>query len=278
MKSLFDNVSAECSKITTRAYSTSFSTGIYFLNRRLHRPIYAIYGFVRFADEIVDSFHGYDKEYLLAKFANDTYDAIANKISLNPILNSFQEAVHEYDIDIELIDTFLESMEMDVEKGEFDKAKYNKYILGSAEVVGLMCLHVFTEGDKEKYGQLKEAAMKLGSAFQKVNFLRDVKQDYEELGRTYFPGVNLEKLSVEEKQKIEMEIEEEFRAALDGIKQLPVGSRGGVYLAYYYYRNLFNKIKNVSPKRIMTERVRIPNSMKLFLMFKSYLRYQSNML
>ncbi len=278
MKSIFDEVSAECSKITTKSYSTSFSLGIYFLDKRFHAPIYAIYGLVRFADEIVDSFHDYDKKMLLDNFKRDTYESIENGISLNPILNAYQQVVNKYHIDKELTDTFFKSMEMDLDENTYDKRNYEQYIFGSAEVVGLMCLRVFAEGNNETYQQLKPAAMKLGSAFQKVNFLRDVKQDYEILGRSYFPGINLETLSAIEKQKIEHEIEQDFREALAGIRNLPSGARGGVYLAYYYYQNLLHRIKKTPPKKIMSARIGIPNIWKLYLMFKSYLRYQANIL
>lgn len=278
MKSIFDEVSAECSKITTKSYSTSFSLGIYFLDKRFHAPIYAIYGLVRFADEIVDSFHDYDKKMLLDNFKRDTYEAIENGISLNPILNAYQQVVNKYHIDKELTDTFFKSMEMDLDENTYDKRNYEQYIFGSAEVVGLMCLRVFAEGNNETYQELKPAAMKLGSAFQKVNFLRDVKQDYEILGRSYFPGINLETLSAIEKQKIEHEIEQDFREALAGIRNLPSGARGGVYLAYYYYQNLLHRIKKTPPKKIMSARIGIPNIWKLYLMFKSYLRYQANIL
>ena len=278
MKSLFDNVSEHCSKITTRAYSTSFSLGIYFLNKRLHNPIYSIYGFVRFADEIVDSFHGYDKKYLLYKFKSDTEDAIKNKISLNPILNSFQNVVHQYKIEQKLIDTFLLSMEMDLEKVDYSEEKYQEYILGSAEVVGLMCLYVFTEGNKELYEELKPFAMKLGAAFQKVNFLRDINSDYNTLGRTYFPNININQFTSREKKLIEQEIENDFNEALIGIKKLPRSSQGGVYLAYVYYKSLFKKIKNVQAQKVLTERIRIANGQKFGLMINSLLRYQMNLL
>ena len=274
MKSLFDDVSVKCSKLTTRAYSTSFTLGIYFLNNRLRNPIYSIYGFVRFADEIVDSFHGYDKKYLLEKFKLDTEDAIKNKISLNPILNAFQNVVHQYHIKQELIDTFLLIMEMDLEKVDYSDEKYQQYILGSAEVVGLMCLHVFTEGDKELYEQLKPFAMKLGAAFQKVNFLRDINADYSTLGRTYFPNINITQFTSREKKLIEQEIENDFNEALIGIRKLPRSSQGGVYLAYVYYKSLFRKIKAVPANRILTERIRIPNGQKFGLMINSLLRYQ----
>ncbi len=278
MKSIFDNVSEQCSKITTKAYSTSFSLGIYFLNKRLHNPIYSIYGFVRFADEIVDSFDGYNKKYLLGKFKIDTEDAIKNEISLNPILNAFQKVVHEYDIQQELIDTFLHSMEMDLEKVNYTEEKYQKYILGSAEVVGLMCLHVFTEGNKELYKKLVPSAMKLGAAFQKVNFLRDINADFNVLGRTYFPNVDISNFTSDEKKIIEYEIENDFKEALAGIKKLPASSKAGVYLAYVYYKSLFRKIKNIPAQRVLTERVRINNGRKLGLMINSMVRYHINLL
>ncbi|MBA3680082.1 MAG: phytoene/squalene synthase family protein [Bacteroidetes bacterium] len=278
MKQIFDNVSAKCSKIVTKEYSTSFSLGINFLDQKMHDPIYAIYGFVRFADEIVDSFHDYDKKKLLEKFRNETVSAISDKISLNPILNSFQKVVHEYKIDWELTDTFLKSMEMDLEKQNYDQVNYQTYILGSAEVVGLMCLRVFVNGNDELYKHLKPFAMSLGAAFQKVNFLRDAKADFEVLGRIYFPGVNIENFDVDSKKNIEEDIEKDFRHALVGIKQLPAESRMGVYLAYYYYKRLFNKIKSLPAKRILTERIRIPNAQKFGLMFQCMIRHQLNML
>lgn len=278
MKELFDQLSAECSKITTQRYSTSFSLGIYFLSKRIRNPIYAIYGFVRFADEIVDSFHNYDKKYLLQKFKNDCFEAIAQGISLNPVLNSFQKVVHEYQIDHELIHQFLRSMEMDLEPAIYSEEKYESYILGSAEVVGLMCLSVFTEGDRHNYERLKPYAMKLGSTFQKVNFLRDVKADYQQLNRNYFPGVDLADFSDLQKKHIEEEIEEEFKQALIGIKQLPLCSRSGVYLSYIYYKELFNKIKQASANQIMDQRIRISNGHKIGLMFDSMIRYKMNAL
>jgi len=276
MKSLFDDVSMQCSKLTTRAYSTSFSLGIYFLNNKLRNPIYAIYGFVRFADEIVDSFEGYDKKYLLQKFKQETYEAIENRISLNPILNSFQQVVHQYKIQHELIDTFLKSMEMDLEKVNYTAEKYQEYILGSAEVVGLMCLHVFTEGNKNLYSELKPYAMKLGAAFQKINFLRDLKADYQILGRTYFPNVDMTKFTTQTKIEIENEIELDFKEALIGIKKLPSTSKGGVYLAYVYYHSLFKKIKKLPAQKILSERIHISNSQKLGLMINSMLQYKMN--
>lgn len=278
MKSLFDDVSVQCSKLTTRAYSTSFSLGIYFLNSKLHNPIYSIYGFVRFADEIVDSFEGYKKKQLLEKFKIETYEAIENRISLNPILNSFQHVVHQYKIDLDLIDTFLKSMEMDLERIDYTSEKYEQYILGSAEVVGLMCLSVFTEGNQELYKSLKPYAMKLGAAFQKVNFLRDMKEDYRVLGRTYFPDVDMTNFSAHEKHKIEIEIANDFKEALIGIKKLPSSSKGGVYLAYVYYNSLFKKIKNTPVQNILTQRIRISNGAKFGLMLNSMLQYKMNLL
>ncbi|QNN44001.1 phytoene/squalene synthase family protein [Pedobacter roseus] len=276
MKIIFDKVSAQCSKIVTKNYSTSFSLGIQFLNKKHRDPIYAIYGFVRLADEIVDSFHNYDKALLLCRFKRDTFEAIKDQISLNPILNAFQQVVNKYKVKIELIELFLESMRMDLGKEIYTEEKYERYILGSAQVVGLMCLHVFVEGDTESYEQLKNPAMKLGSAFQKVNFLRDVNADFYQLGRNYFPGVNLAKFSIDEKLAIEKEIAAEFREALDGIKQLPKSSRKGVYLAYIYYEELFEKIKKKTAEQIMGERIRISNAKKFALMFGSVVRSSYN--
>jgi 15-cis-phytoene synthase len=278
MKQLFDNVSAMCSKLTTKEYSTSFSLGIHFLNKKLHDPIYAIYGYVRFADEIVDSFHGYDKKTLMEEFRKDTVKALEAKISLNPILNSFQHAVHKYNIEWELIDTFLRSMETDLEQSVHNEQSYKQYIVGSAEVVGLMCLRVFVQGNTEAYEKQKPYAMSLGAAFQKVNFLRDAKEDFNALGRTYFPDVSMKDFNVQIKQNIESDIEKDFQHALIGIKQLPTEARMGVYLAYIYYRNLFYKIKSTPPERIMKERIRIPNVNKFGMLFQSYLRHQFNVL
>lgn len=277
-KLLYDNLSVQVSKMTTRAYSTSFSLGIYFLGNSLRDAIYSIYGFVRIADEIVDSFDGFDKDYLLKKFKEDTYDAMYRKISTNPILNSFQEVVHQYKIDMSLIDTFLFSMEMDLGKIEYNKEKYEQYILGSAEVVGLMCLHVFVNGDEKKYEELKPYAMKLGAAFQKVNFLRDLNDDYVTLGRTYFPNIDLNDFSCDQKKQIESEIEKDFEIALEGIKKLPSSSKGGVYLAYVYYKSLFNKIKKLTPNCILSQRIRINNGKKLSLMVNSLFEYKMNMI
>jgi len=278
MKEIFDKLSAECSRITTKRYSTSFSLGIHFLNKKLRHPIYAIYGFVRLADEIVDSFHDYDKSFLLEKFKRDCFEAIEHGISLNPVLNSFQQIVNAYHIDRELIELFLKSMEMDLDEQEYTPQLYDEYILGSAQVVGLMCLRVFTEGNEQQYQLLKPSAMMLGSAFQKVNFLRDLNADYKNLSRTYFPNVDLRAFSNVEKQLIEVEIEAEFKEALAGIKQLPSSSRSGVYLAYIYYKELFNKIKRATAEKVMSERIRISNGHKIGLMCDSIIRFKINAL
>lgn len=278
MKSLFDRVSIESSRLTTKTYSTSFSLGILFLSKKMRNPIYAIYGFVRFADEIVDSFHDYNKKELLDRFTADTWQAIRDGISLNPILNSFQSVVRQYNIRHEWIEKFLQSMEMDLYRHEYDEEKYRSYIFGSAEAVGLMCLHVFTDKNEALFEELKPYAMRLGAAFQKVNFLRDAQADNEVLGRTYFPGVELHRFSEEQKRRIEADIEADFRVALAGIRKLPNSSKNGVYLAYYYYWNLFRKIKRLPAERILKQRIRIPNGQKLLLMLKSNLKYQLNIL
>lgn len=274
MKAKYDRLSARCSQITTRFYSTSFSLGIFFLNKELRHPIYAIYGFVRLADEIVDSFHDYNKPLLFSRFKKDCFESIEDGISLNPILNSFQQIVNDYQIDHQLIHLFLNSMEMDLQPRVYTPEKYEEYILGSAQVVGLMCLQVFTHGNKMIYDQLKYSAMKLGAAFQKVNFLRDMNADYQELNRSYFPDINISNLSNAEKRMIEEEIETEFKDALVGIRQLPASSGKGVYLAYMYYRELFRKITNVKAEKIMTKRIRISNGYKFWLMLDSIVRYQ----
>lgn len=278
MKQLFDDISQEMSALTTKRYSTSFSLGISFLNKDLHKPIYSIYGFVRFADEIVDSFHGFDKEALLAEFKTETYKSIDQGISLNPILNSFQWAVNKYGIPLDLIETFLNSMEMDLDNYVYDEASYEQYILGSAEVVGLMCLKVFVKGDETEYEKLKPAAMKLGSAFQKINFLRDLKADYQELGRTYFPGIDMREFNTTVKKEIEADIEKDFKAGYEGILKLPKEARFGVYMAYKYYFKLFKKIKAKSAHSILNERIRIPNYRKVRILFTSYLRHNLNIL
>lgn len=276
MKQLFDNLSWRVSKKVTRTYSTSFSLGIYFLHHRIRDHIYSIYGFVRLADEIVDSFEGYDKEYLLSDLKEETYEAIDRGISTNPILHSFQQTVHRFDIQFDLIEAFFQSMEMDLERRNYTTEKYQKYIFGSAEVVGLMCLHVFTEGDKKIYEELKPYAMKLGAAFQKVNFLRDMREDYHILGRVYFPEVDLTNFTEQSKRQIENEIEDDFDTALKGIRHLPASAKGGVYLAYVTYRSLFRKIKKLPADHIMSERVRINNGKKFGLMLNSFLQFKLN--
>lgn len=278
MKLLFDSISHEMSQLTTKRYSTSFSLGISFLHKEIQKPIYAIYGFVRFADEIVDSFHGFNKEELLNDFKVQTYAAIDQGISLNPILNSFQWVVNKYEIPLDLIETFLNSMEMDLDKKQYDVSKYEQYILGSAEVVGLMCLKVFVHGDEKEYERLKPFAMKLGSAFQKINFLRDLKADYQELGRTYFPGIDLNEFNATVKKEIEADIEIDFRMGYEGITQLPKNSRFGVYMAYIYYYKLFSKIKSTPAHTILHERVRIPNNKKYRMFVTSYLRHNFNLI
>jgi phytoene/squalene synthetase len=278
MKLLFDKISTKTSKLVTRQYSTSFSLGIRFLNKNFQEPIYGIYGFVRLADEIVDSFHQYDKKTLLEEFKKDTYLSIERGISLNPVLNSFQEVVNTFKIDHELIAAFLKSMEMDLEKKEYTEEGYKEYILGSAEVVGLMCLRVFTEGNNNLYQELKPYAMALGSAFQKINFLRDLNADYVGMGRMYFPNLNMSELNEKVKEEIEIDIEVDFDKGLQGIKKLPKKARLGVYVAYIYYRTLFNKIKKVNSQKILEERIRIPNPQKVMLFAGSYVRNRLNML
>lgn len=278
MKQLFDELSYSVSKITTQKYSTSFSLGILALKPSIRNAIYAIYGYVRLADEIVDSFHDYDKEKLLNRLKVETQNALEEKISLNPILQSFQETVHKYQINTVLIGQFLNSMEMDLQKIEYNSALYDEYIFGSAEVVGLMCLQVFTEGNKDKFEELKPYAMKLGSAFQKINFLRDLKDDYQILGRSYFPDVDMCVFDNAVKAQIEQEIAQEFKEALIGIKKLPNSSMFGVYLAYKYYISLFKKIKRKTSAEILNNRVRVSDSQKVFVAFKSYVRYKAAVL
>lgn len=277
MKKLFDELSYKISKQTTKQYSTSFSLGILALSPQIRNSIYAIYGYVRLADEIVDSFHGYDRATLLARFREQTNQALEEKISLNPILQCFQETIHRYDIDRQLINQFLKSMEMDLEKIDYNSDLYKEYILGSAEVVGLMCLHIFVNGDKELFAMLKPSAMKLGSAFQKVNFLRDMKDDYQVLGRCYFPNVDISYFDNIVKAQIEQEIYAEFKEALEGIKKLPPSSRFGVYLAYRYYISLFRKIKRTSAHKIINQRIRISNGRKFSLMMSSYVQYKMSL-
>lgn len=273
---LFDLTTFKCSKLITEHYSTSFTLGIKTLNKRFHYPIYAIYGFVRYADEIVDTFHEHDKKSLLDRFKSETFQAIDEGISLNPVIHAFQQVVNEYAIEHELIDAFLKSMEMDLYMQNYNNHRYEEYIYGSAEVVGLMCLRVFCEGNALLYDQLREPARRLGSAFQKVNFLRDIKSDYVERGRVYFPGVDFSTFSTTAKCDIESDIQDDFDAAYKGIVRLPNGAKLGVYLAYIYYLNLFKKIKNCSADKIAEQRIRIPDKQKLALLVSTYFRARFN--
>jgi 15-cis-phytoene synthase len=277
MMKLFHELSQVCSKATTEKYSTSFSSAIRLLHHDLRAPIYNIYGFVRFADEIVDTFHQFHKEELLVDFKKDSFTAIERGISLNPILHSFQMTVKEYNISHGLIEAFFHSMEMDLSNTTYNSEGYRDYIYGSAEVVGLMCLYVFCEGDKKMYEQLKPAAQALGAAFQKVNFLRDVKADFEQLSRTYFPGVDFTNFTPCMKKQIEEDIAKDFEDAYDGILQLPSKARFGVYVAYKYYLSLFKKIKKTAPAHILEQRIRIPNYGKAYIVAKAGLRSQFNL-
>ena len=279
MKKLFDQVSADCSKIVTQNYSTSFSLATKMLHSSIRPHIYNIYGFVRFADEIVDSFHQYPKKELLDRFEEDLDLCLTQRISLNPILNSFQETVHAFQIDRELIDAFMRSMRWDLDKKVYTtEADYKAYIYGSADVVGLMCLKVFVKGDQNKYDELKPAAMALGSAFQKVNFLRDLKDDFQELNRTYFPSVNFNQFDEKSKRAIIKEIEQDFALALVGIFKLPMEAQFGVYTAYKYYTKLLKKLKNTAPNHIQNQRIRVPNYQKMGVFASSYLKYRFNLL
>ena len=273
---MYHKISVHASNNVTQLYSTSFSMGIKLLDKNIHDAIFSIYGFVRLADEIVDTFHDYPKSEMLQEFKEETYKALDRKISVNPILHAFQMVVNKYSIDRDLIDKFLLSMEQDLNDIQYSSNGYKEYIVGSAEVVGLMCLKVFVNGDNDLYFKLEEPARKLGAAFQKINFLRDVKSDYQELGRTYFPGVDLEKFTPYEKLKIEDDIQDDFECALEGIIKLPSSSRLGVYVAYRYYLSLFKKIKKVSSDRLMEERIRVPNTKKLLITFESMFQNQFN--
>lgn len=277
-KELFDQVSIRCSRLTTRAYSTSFSLGIQCLDKDMRDPIYSIYGFVRFADEIVDTFHEYDKATLLNRFRAETYQAIAEKISLNPILNSFQKTVHQFGIEEKLYDQFLKSMEMDLNLTSYDQSGISEYILGSAEVVGLMTLRVFCKGDDAMYQRLKPSAMKLGSAFQKINFLRDLNADYNQMGRNYFPGIDLSNFNEDAKRAIEEDIAADFAEGYKGIKQLPRCARLGVYVAYLYYIALFEKIKATPCTTVLTQRIRVRNRRKISILAYSFVKHQLNLI
>lgn len=278
MMNLFHEVSQDCSRITTEKYSTSFSSAIKLLHKDLRVPIFNVYGFVRFADEIVDTFHQHDKSLLLQEFKQATYEAIDRGVSLNPILHSFQLTVNQFGIDRQLIDAFLYSMELDLEKRQYDRAGYEQYIYGSAEVVGLMCLYVFCNGNKESYEALKPYARSLGAAFQKVNFLRDLKADMEGLDRMYFPGCDFSNFTARDKSMIEADIQRDFDHAYEGILKLPVKARFGVYVAYKYYVSLFRKIKKLHPQSILENRIRIPDYGKMMILAKAGIRSQLNLL
>ena len=279
MKALFDTVSFACSVKVTKAYSTSFSSAVKMLAPSIRQDIYNIYGFVRFADEIVDSFHDYNKELLFEKFEKELEDAIENKISLNPILNSFQHTVNKYNISQDLIDAFMKSMKLDLVKQEYKTTEeYHEYIYGSADVVGLMCLMVFVNGDEKKYEELKESAMKLGSAFQKVNFLRDLKADFEGLNRTYFPNTDLNKLTETSKKEIIDDIEADFKMAYEGILRLPIEAKFGVYTAYRYYKRLLKRLKTTPSTEIKNTRIRVPDYEKAELLARCYVKYRLNLL
>jgi phytoene synthase len=279
MKSIFDTVSSDCSRIVTRSYSTSFSSAVKMLAPAIRQDIYNIYGFVRFADEIVDSFHDYNKTELFERFETDLHLALKEKISLNPILNSFQHTVNKYEIDIALIDAFMYSMRLDLYKSEYKTVdEYHQYIYGSADVVGLMCLKVFVKGDMNAYENLKDSAMRLGSAFQKVNFLRDLKADFEDLSRTYFPNTDLTKLDEHSKNEIISEIEADFKAAFTGIINLPMEAKFGVYTAYIYYNKLLTKLKNTPSTEIKNTRIRVSDYQKIGLFAKCYFTYKLNII
>ena len=279
MKSIFDDVSNDCSKIVTKTYSTSFSLATKMLSKKIRQHIYNIYGFVRFADEIVDSFHDYNKEILFKDFSSDLEKSLKNKIHLNPILNSFQATYHKFNIDKDLVDSFMSSMKKDLYKTKYmSNQEYEDYIYGSADVVGLMCLKVFVNGNAKKYEELKSFAMRLGSAFQKVNFLRDLKDDFEVLNRTYFPNTDLNQLDEESKIKIIDEIEEDFKEGLNGIKKLPIEAKFGVFMAYRYYSQLLKKLKKNPALDIKNTRIRVPNYKKIELLTRSYVKYQLNLL
>ena len=279
MKKLFDQVSESCSRIVTESYSTSFTLATKMLDSSIRQDIYNIYGFVRFADEIVDSFHNYDKKELLNLFEKDLKKSIEDKISLNPILNSFQKTIHNYQIDYELIDSFLNSMKLDLDKKKYlTKKEFDQYVYGSADVVGLMCLKVFVKGNKNQYDNLRPYAMSLGSAFQKVNFLRDLKADHDGLNRSYFPNLNINEFDEPSKKIILDEIDKDFKHALKGIFKLPSSARFGVYTAYKYYLKLLNKLRKTHPLKIKSSRIRVPNYQKVNVLARSYVRYRLNIL
>jgi len=279
MKKLFDDVSEACSKVVTESYSTSFTLATKMLDRSIRQDIYNIYGFVRFADEIVDSFHDFNKQELLNLFESDLKKSIKDKISLNPILNSFQKTFNKYEIDYKLVNSFLKSMKWDLNKKQYlSNEEFDEYVYGSADVVGLMCLKVFVKGNQKQYNNLKPYAMSLGSAFQKVNFLRDLKADHDGLNRSYFPNLNIDKFDEKSKTIILNEINKDFSHALKGIFLLPSSARFGVYTAYKYYLKLLNKLKNTNPLKIKSTRIRVPNYQKINVLARSYVRYRLNIL
>ena len=279
MKSIFDKISFDCSKNVTKSYSTSFSVAVKMLAPSIRQDIYNIYGFVRFADEIVDTFHDYDKPVLFEMFEKDLESALQNKISLNPVLNSFQHTVHKYNIPQSMITAFMDSMKLDLEKTTYKSfEEYSEYIYGSADVVGLMCLTVFVNGDDKKFRELKHSAMRLGSAFQKVNFLRDLKTDHEELNRSYFPNTDLSCLDEYSKQAIIKEIEADFEMGFQGILKLPLEAKFGVYTAYVYYKKLLSKLKKTPSIEIKNARIRVPDYQKFGLLAKCYVNYRLNLL
>ncbi len=275
---LYNKTVHECNMLITKRYSTSFTLGIRMLGKKYQEAFYGIYGYVRLADEIVDSFEGHDKRILLEEFERDTWLAMDRGISTNPVIHSFYQIVKKYNIDIELVQSFLASMRMDLDDQKYDSALYEKYIYGSAEVVGLMCLKVFCDGNKDKFDELTPSAKSLGAALQKVNFLRDMKDDFYERGRVYFPGLEIKQFDAASKKLIEEDIQKDFIDALAGIKQLPDGSRIGVYLAYRYYIKLFNRIKKTMPEELMEHRLRINNASKIYILLRSVARYQLNLL
>ncbi len=278
MKSIFDNVSFDCSKIVTQSYSTSFALATKMLAPSIRKDIYNIYGFVRFADEIVDSFHDFNKKELFNNFEKELYNSLENKISLNPILNSFQHTYHQYSIPLHLVEAFMKSMRMDLQKQVYaTQAEFEEYIYGSADVVGLMCLRVFVNGNDEQYESLKQSAMALGSAFQKVNFLRDLKADYEYLNRSYFPNTNLLQLDEASKNRIVEEIKDDFLRGYEGIVKLPNEAKFGVYTAYKYYYQLLRKLQKTPSMEIKNARIRVPNYQKFGLLASSYVNYKLNL-
>ena len=278
MKSIFDKISFDCSRNVTKSYSTSFSAAVKMLDQSIRQDIYNIYGFVRFADEIVDTFHDYNKEALFALFEKDLAASLHDKISLNPILNSFQFTVNKYKIPIDLINAFMKSMKLDLSKKEYrTDDEYKEYIYGSADVVGLMCLKVFVNGDNKRYDALKDSAMRLGSAFQKVNFLRDLKADFEDLSRTYFPNTDLTKLDEASKTQIINDIQADFDAGFEGIKNLPAEAKFGVYTAYSFYKKLLHKLKQTPSAEIKNTRIRVPDYQKYSLFAKCYVSYKFNL-